>query len=325
MRRDTGFANEDDATMAELVTLFGGGGFLGRYVAQALLQRGARVRIVERDPKRAFFVKPQGGLGQTQFIAADVTKRATVERAVQGSDAVVNLVGILAGKFDAIQVEGAGIVAEAAHAAGAKALVHVSAIGADAGSDIPYARTKGEGEAAVREAFPSATIVRPSIVFGAEDNFLNRFAAMIQASPAVPIMSAGTKFQPVFVADVAKAIAAAVLAPGSFGGRTFELGGPETLTMGELVTRTAAMIGAKPAFFTLPDSLSGLIASFGFLPGAPITKDQWKMLKHDNVVTPGAEGLAALGVQPTPLGAVAPSWLVRYRRLGRFGAEQQAS
>jgi NADH dehydrogenase len=325
MRRDTGFANEDGATMAELVTLFGGGGFLGRYVAQALLQRGARVRIVERDPKRAFFVKPQGGLGQTQFIAADVTKRSTVERAVQGSDAVVNLVGILAGKFDAIQAEGARIVAEAAHAAGAKALVHVSAIGADAGSDIPYARTKGEGEAAVRAAFPSATIVRPSIVFGAEDNFINRFAGMIQASPAVPIMSAGTKFQPVFVADVAKAIAAAVLAPGSFGGRTFELGGPEILTMGELITRTAAMIGAKPAFLTLPDSLSGLIASFGFLPGAPITKDQWKMLKHDNVVTPGAESLAALGVQPTPLGAVAPSWLVRYRRLGRFGAERQAS
>jgi NADH dehydrogenase len=325
MRRDTGFANEDGATMAELVTLFGGGGFLGRYVTQALLQRGARVRIVERDPKRAFFVKPQGGLGQTQFIAADVTKRATVERAVQGSDAVVNLVGILAGKFDAIQAEGARIVAEAAHAAGAKALVHVSAIGADAGSDIPYARTKGEGEAAVRAAFPSATIVRPSIVFGAEDNFINRFAAMIQASPAVPIMSAGTRFQPVFVADVAKAIAAAVLAPGSFGGRTFELGGPEVLTMSEIITRTAAMIGAKPAFLTLPDSLSGLIASFGFLPGAPITKDQWKMLKHDNVVTPGAEGLAALGVQPTPLGAVAPSWLVRYRRLGRFGAERQAS
>jgi NADH dehydrogenase len=325
MRRDTGFANEDGATMAELVTLFGGGGFLGRYVAQALLQRGARVRIVERDPKRAFFVKPQGGLGQTQFIAADVTKRSTVERAVQGSDAVVNLVGILAGKFDAIQAEGARIVAEAAHAAGAKALVHVSAIGADAGSDIPYARTKGEGEAAVRAAFPSATIVRPSIVFGAEDNFINRFAGMIQASPAVPIMSASTKFQPVFVADVAKAIAAAVVAPGSFGGRTFELGGPEILTMGELITRTAAMIGAKPAFLTLPDSLSGLIASFGFLPGAPITKDQWKMLKHDNVVTPGAESLAALGVQPTPLGAVAPSWLVRYRRLGRFGAERQAS
>ena len=311
--------------MAELVTLFGGGGFLGRYVAQALLQRGARVRIVERDPKRAFFVKPQGGLGQTQFIAADVTKRATVERAVQDSDAVVNLVGILAGKFDAIQAEGARIVAEAALAAGAKALVHVSAIGADAGSDIPYARTKGEGEAAVRAAFPSATIVRPSIVFGAEDNFINRFAAMIQASPAVPIMSAGTRFQPVFVADVAKAIATAVLAPVSFGGRIFELGGPEVLTMSDIITRTAAMIGAKPAFLTLPDSLSGLIASFGFLPGAPITKDQWKMLKHDNVVTPGAEGLAALGVQPTPLGAVAPSWLVRYRQLGRFGAERQAS
>jgi uncharacterized protein YbjT (DUF2867 family) len=311
--------------MAQLVTLFGGGGFLGRYVAQALLQRGARVRLVGRDPKRAFFVKPQGGLGQTQFIAADVTKRQTVERAVRDSDAVINLVGIMSGDFHAIQVDGARNVAEAACGVGAKALVHVSAIGADAGSDIPYARTKAEGEKAVREAFAGATIVRPSIIFGSEDQFINRFAGMIQSAPAVPIMSAGTKFQPVFVADVAKAIATAALDPEAFGGRTFELGGPEVLSMGELIQRTAAMMGARPTFLALPDTLSGLIASFGFLPGAPITKDQWRMLKHDNVVTPGAEDLAALGVQPTPLGAVAPSWLVRYRRLGRFGAERQAS
>ncbi len=311
--------------MAELVTLFGGGGFVGRYVTQALLQRGCRVRIVERDPKRAFFLRPQGGLGQTQFIAADVTKPATVARAVDGSDAVVNLVGILAGKFDAIQVDGARHVAEAARAAGTKALIQISAIGADAGSDVPYARTKGEGEAAVREAFSGATIMRPSIVFGAEDNFVNRFAGMIQALPAVPIMGAATRFQPVFVADVAKAVAAALLAPGTFGGRIFELGGPEIIAMGDLVRRIAAMTGAKPAFIELPDAVSGLIASMGFLPGAPITRDQWKMLQHDNVVTPGAEGLAALGVQPTPLGAVAPSWLVRYRRQGRFGAERQAS
>jgi NADH dehydrogenase len=311
--------------MTLLVTLFGGGGFLGRYVAQALLQRGARVRIVERDPKRAFFVKPQGGLGQTQFIAADITKRETVERAVQGSDAVVNLVGIMRGNFAGVQVEGARNVAEAAQAAGARALVHVSAIGADAGSDIPYARTKGQGEQSVREAFPGATILRPSIVFGSEDQFVNRFASMIQAAPAVPIMSAGTRFQPVFVADVAKAIAAAVLDPQAFGGRTFELGGPEVLTMGELIRRTAAMMGATPTFIELPDGLSGLIASLGFLPGAPINKDQWRMLKHDNVVAGDAEGLAALGVQPTPLAAVAPSWLVRYRRQGRFGAERRAS
>ncbi len=311
--------------MTRLVTVFGGGGFLGRYVAQALLQRGARVRIVERDPKRAFFVKPQGGLGQTQFIAADVTKRQTVERAVQGSDAVVNLVGLLAGNLEAVHVEGARNVAEAARGAGATALVHVSAIGADAGSDIPYARTKGEGEKAVREAFETATIIRPSIIFGSEDHFINRFAAMIQSAPAVPIMSAGTKFQPVFVADVAKAIAAAALEPETYGGGTYELGGPEALTMGELIRRTAAMIGATPTFLELPDALSGLIASFGFLPGAPITKDQWRMLKHDNVVTPGAKGFQTFGVQPTPLGAVAPSWLVRYRRLGRFGAERKAS
>lgn len=310
--------------MARLVTVFGGGGFLGRYVAQALLQRGVRVRIVERDPKRAFFVKPLGGLGQTQFIAADLTKRQTVDRAVQGSDVVINLVGLLAGNLQAVHVDGARNVAEAAKAAGAGALVHVSAIGADAGSAIAYARTKGEGEAAVREAFAHATILRPSIIFGAEDHFINRFAGMIQAAPAVPIMSAGTKFQPVFVADVAKAIAAAALDADTFGGRTFELGGPEVLTMGDLIRRTAAMIGATPTFLELPDSLSGLIASFGFLPGAPITKDQWRMLKHDNVATPGAEGLAALGVQPTPLGAVAPSWLVRYRRQGRFGAVRKA-
>ncbi|HEY0315382.1 MAG TPA: complex I NDUFA9 subunit family protein, partial [Sphingomonas sp.] len=278
-----------------------------------------------RDPKRAFFVKPQGGLGQTQFIAADVTKRQTVERAVQGSDAVVNLVGLLAGNLEAVHVEGARNVAEAARGAGATALVHVSAIGADAGSDIPYARTKGEGEKAVREAFETATIIRPSIIFGSEDHFINRFAAMIQSAPAVPIMSAGTKFQPVFVADVAKAIAAAALEPETYGGGTYELGGPEALTMGELIRRTAAMIGATPTFLELPDALSGLIASFGFLPGAPITKDQWRMLKHDNVVTPGAKGFQTFGVQPTPLGAVAPSWLVRYRRLGRFGAERKAS
>ncbi|MBA2936562.1 complex I NDUFA9 subunit family protein [Sphingomonas sp. CGMCC 1.13654] len=310
--------------MTRLVTVFGGGGFLGRYVAQALLQRGARVRIVERDPKRAFFVKPLGGLGQTQFIAADVTKRQTVERAVQGSDAVINLVGIMSGDFQAVQVDGARNVADAAKAAGATAMVHVSAIGGDAASDVPYARTKGEGETAVQAAFEGATIIRPSILFGSEDEFINRFAAMIQSAPAVPIMGAGTKFQPVFVADVAKAIAEAALAPETYGGASFELGGPEVLTMGELVRRTAAMIGATPTFLDLPDALSGLIASFGFLPGAPITKDQWRMLQHDNIVTPGMQGLTALGVQPTPLGAVAPSWLVRYRRQGRFGAERKA-
>ncbi len=311
--------------MTELVTLFGGGGFLGRYVAQALLQRGARVRIVGRDPKRAFFVKPQGGLGQTQFVAADITKPDTVQRAVGGSDAVVNLVGLLSGKLHLVHVEGARHVAEAAAAAGAKALVHVSAIGADVQSPSDYGRTKAQGEIAARTAYPAATIVRPSILFGAEDEFVNRFAGMIQSAPAVPIMRPTTRFQPVFVADIAKAIANAVLDPETYAGKTFELGGPEVLTMGELVRRTAAMIGAEPTFLELPDSLSALIARFGFLPGAPITVEQWKMLKQDNVAGSGIGGLAEMGVLPTPLGAVAPSWLVRYRRMGRFGAVRKAS
>ncbi len=311
--------------MAELVTLFGGGGFLGRYVAQALLQHGVRVRIVERDPKRAFFVKPLGGLGQTQFIAADVTKPDTVRRAVQGSDAVVNLVGLLSGKLQAVHVDGARNIAEAAAAAGVKALVHVSAIGADASSPTLYARTKAEGEIAVRRAFPAATIMRPSIIFGAEDNFVNRFAGMIQSGPVVPILRAGTRFQPVFVADVAKAIASAVLDAERYAGRTFELGGPEAIAMGDLVRRTAQIIGANPIFLELPDSLGSLIARFGFLPGAPITHDQWQMLQTDNVVAQGADGLADLDVKPTAIEAVAPGWLVRYRRAGRFGAIRKAS
>jgi uncharacterized protein YbjT (DUF2867 family) len=311
--------------MAELVTLFGGAGFLGRYVAQALLQRGARVRLVDRDAKRAFFVKPQGGLGQTQFIAADVTKRNTVERAVQGSDVVINLVGLLAGKLESVHVDGARNVAEAAKAAGARALVHVSAIGADAQSSSLYGRTKAAGEQAVQAAFPAATIIRPSLLVGPEDEFVNRYAQMLQCGPVMPILRAETKFQPVFVADVAKAIADAALDPEKHGGRTYQLGGPEVFTMGELVRRIAAMIGRRPSFVELPDSLGSLIASFGFLPGAPITKDQWQMIQNDNVVTPGAESFEAFGIEATPIGAVAPGWLVRYRRAGRFGAERKAS
>jgi NADH dehydrogenase len=311
--------------MAKLVTLFGGAGFLGRYVAQALLQRGARVRLVDRDAKRAFFVKPMGGLGQTQFIAADVTKRSTVDRAVQGSDAVINLVGLLAGKLELVHVDGARNISEAAKAAGATALVHVSAIGADAGSPSLYGRTKADGEQAVHAAFADATIIRPSILVGPEDGFLNGQAQMMQHLPVMPILRGGTKFQPVFVADVAKAIAEAALDPDKHGGRVYELGGPEVFTMAELIRRVAAMIGRQPSFVELPDSVGSLIASFGFLPGAPITKDQWQMLQRDNVVTPGAETFGAFGFTPTPIGAVAPAWLVRYRRAGRFGAERKAT
>jgi NADH dehydrogenase len=301
-----------------LVTLIGGGGFVGRYVAQALLKAGARVRVAQRDPRQAYFLRPQGGLGQTQFVAVDVRKPETIARAVHGVDGVVNLVGTLAGDFAGINAAGAKNVVEACAAAGVPALVHVSAIGADAESEARYARTKGEGEAAVRAAFAGATIVRPSLVFGREDRFTNRFAAMIAKAPMVPVLRASVKFQPVFVGDVAAGIVAALADPGTFGGRTIELGGPDILSMGELLHWIAGQVRRDPAFVNVPDTVGGIIAGAGFLPGAPITRDQWMMLQHDNVVGAGTEGFAALGITPAPLAAVAPNWLVRYRRNGRF-------
>ena len=307
-----------------LVTLIGGGGFVGRYVAQALLKAGARVRIAQRDPRQAWFIKPLGGLGQTQFVAADVRKPETVARAVHGADAVVNLVGLLTGDLDGVHVAGARHVAEACAANGIAALVHVSAIGADAESPSRYGRTKGEGEAAVRAAFPNATIVRPSIMFGREDRFTNRFAAMIAKAPVVPVLRAGTRFQPAFVADVAAGIVAALADADAFGGRTLELGGPDVVTMSALLRWIAGQIGRDPAFVELPDALGSLIAGAGFLPGAPITRDQWLMLRRDNVVSEGAEGFAAFGITPRPMAAVAPSWLVRYRRNGRFAEVERA-
>ena len=309
----------------KLVTLIGGGGFLGRYIAQDLLAAGARVRIAQRDPLAAYFLKPLGGLGQTQFLAADIRKPASIARAVAGADAVINLVGILKGDFRRIQAAGAQIVAEAAAQAGVGALVHVSAIGADAASPSRYGRTKGEGEAAVHAAFPSATIIRPSIIFGREDGFINRFAAMIAGPlPIVPVLRAGAKFQPVFVGDVAAAIGAALADPATAQGKTFEFGGPDVITMGELVRWIARAIGRSPTIVELPDLVGSLIALGGFLPGAPITRDQWRMLQVDNVVGAGAATLADLGVAPTPLDSVAPGWLVRYRRHGRFTAATAA-
>jgi len=308
----------------KLVTVIGGGGFLGRYVAQALMARGARVRIAQRDPRAAWFMKSLGSLGQMQFVGADVTRPETIAHAVAGSDAVVNLVGILSGDFARVHVTGARVVAEAVRAAGIETLVHISAIGADPASDSAYGRSKGEGEAAVREAFPQATILRPSIVFGREDQFLNRFAGMIASAPLVPVLRAQTRFQPVFVGDVAEAVATAIADPELAAGRTFELGGPDVLTMGALLRWIAQAIGRKPTFLELPDAIGGLIAMGGALPGAPITQDQWRMLQHDNVLGSAAVGFADLKISPTPLAAVAPTWLVRYRRNGRFGARAAA-
>jgi uncharacterized protein YbjT (DUF2867 family) len=301
----------------KLVTVIGGGGFVGRYVVQALLRGGARVRVAQRDPRQAWFLRPLGGLGQTQFVGADVTRPDTIANAVAGADAVVNLVGVLQGRFDAIHVTGAQTVARAAQAAGTDALVHMSAIGADPHATSNYGRSKGEGEAAVRDAFPAAMIVRPSIVFGREDAFINRFAGMIEKAPVVPVVRAGTKFQPVFVGDVGDAVAA--LLAGRHAGETVELGGPDIMSMGEIIRWIASTIGRAPTIVELPDAIGALVARAGFVPGAPITWDQWLMLQRDNVVAAGARGLADLGVDATPLAAVAPEWLVRFRRQGRFG------
>lgn len=303
-----------------LVTIFGGGGFVGRYVAQALLAQGARVRVAQRDIATANNIKPLGNLGQVQLIAADVRKPASVGRAVEGADAVVNLVGSFA-NMDAVQNIGAGNIAKAAAQAGVGSLVHISAIGADVQSDADYGRSKAAGEAAVRAAFPAATILRPSIVFGREDQFVNRFAGLIRMLPVVPVIGAETKFQPVFVGDVAKAVVAAL---GRSGGETFELGGPDIYSMIQLNHWIAKAIGHDKTFIAVPDFAAELLAKgTGWLPGAPITTDQLKMLARDNVVT-GTDGLATLAVIPTPLDVVAHDWLNIYRKHGRFGQQAAA-
>jgi len=308
-----------------LICIFGGGGFVGRYVAQALLERGARLRIAERNIKNAMHIKPLSNLGQTQFVSADVTRGDSVTRAVRGCDAVVNLVGVLKGDFERVHVEGARNVAEAAAAAGCRSLLHLSAIGADSDSPSRYGRSKGDGEKAVLQAFPDAIILRPSIIFGREDQFINRFAGMIAMLPVVPIIGGDTRFQPIFVGDVADVAARALSQPELYAGQTFELGGPEILSMGDINRRIARMTGRDRTFVDVPDVAASLMARvLGPLPGAPITADQYRMLQKDNVVATGAKGIDAFGVSPTPLAAVAPGWMEKYTPHGRFGASVKA-
>lgn len=304
----------------ELVTVFGGGGFLGRYVVPALLRNGARVRVAERRVRNSWYLKAQANLGQISWTAADITRPETLAHAVEGCSAVVNLVGSFA-DMDAIQHRGAGHVAAAAARAGARAMVHLSAIGADRDSASLYGRSKGQGEDAVRAALPSATILRPSVVFGREDAFINRFAGLIRMMPVVPVIGGKTRFQPVFAGDVARAVVHALGAPAAAGGAIFELGGPQVLTMREINEWIAARIGRDRTFVDVPDAVAGVLArATGWLPGAPITHDQWLMLQKDNVVAAGAAGLEALSIEPVPMDAVAAGWLVKYRKHGRFGA-----
>ena len=307
-----------------LVTVFGGGGFIGRYVVQHLVKSGWRIRIAEREPKRAHFLQPLGWVGQFQFVPADIRKRESVERAVAGASAVINLVGILKGDFLGFHVDGARNVAEAAAAAGARSLVHVSAIGASPDSNSRYGRSKGEGEAAVRAALPGATIVRPSVVFGPEDNFTNRFASMARRLPVLPVIGPNAQFQPVYVAGLGRAISAAALDPDQHGGKTYELAGPHVVTMAELNRMICEVTGrAGKMMVPVPDGIAGMIASLtGWMPGAPITSDQWKMLQRPNVASGELPGFDAFGIRPEPLGALAETWLMPYRKGGRFAVKQ---
>jgi len=305
-----------------LVTVIGGGGFIGRYVCETLFKTGIRVRVAERHPRRAYFLQPLAAIGQLDLVKADVRNRDSVARAVDGASAVINLVGTLKGDFEALQAEGAGIVAEEARRAGAAALVHVSAIGADPASKSRYGASKGHGEALVRAAFGKATIIRPSLVFGPEDHLTNRFATLMSRLPLYPVIAPRTRFQPVYVRDLARAIAAAALDPGAHAGKTYEVAGPDILTMRQLTERIAAMAGLSPSLFDMPDIGAEALSYLGFLPGAPLTRDQWLMLGQDNVAGKKAPGLSAFGIEPTPLAAVAPEWLARFREGGRFARHE---
>ena len=295
----------------ELVTVFGGDGFIGRYVCEFLLRSGARIRIASRNPRRSFFIQPLGQVGQFGFVKADLRNADSVEHAVRGASAVINLVGVFGKQMQGLHVDGARHVAEAARKAGADALVQVSAINADPASESNYGRTKGEGEAAVRKAFKNATIIRPSLVFGPEDDLTNRFAGMARL-PFLPVIAANSRFQPVYVRDLGKAIALAALDPGKHGGKTYEIGGPQVMSMVELHRAILALTGQKPEVVELPNIAGTLMSKLGWLPGAPLTRDQWLMLQRGSVPSGKHPGLEAFGIKPTPLAAVGGEWLGLY-------------
>jgi uncharacterized protein YbjT (DUF2867 family) len=309
-----------------LVTVFGGSGFVGRYVVQALAKTGCRVRVAVRRPDLALFLQPLGGLGQIHAVQANLRYENSIRHAVEGADGVVNLVAILqqSGKqtFRAIQGVGAGLVARAAREAGAKSFVHISAIGANRLSPSAYARTKAEGEDLVRRAFPAAVILRPSIVFGPEDQFFNRFAAMARISPIMPLIGGKTRFQPVFVGDVAQAVLAG-LDGHAKPAVTYELGGPRVYTFRELLDLIADWTEHHRPYFPIPFWLAKLQGFFlQVLPNAPLTLDQVRQLQIDNVVSKEAENeartLSALGITPRAVEGIVPSYLVRFRPKGEF-------
>ncbi len=315
--------------MQGLITVVGGSGFVGRYVVQQLAASGARVRIAVRRPNAAMFLKPLGQPGQIQLMAADIQDERQCAAAMNGADGAINLVGILAEgggrSFKGIQAEGAGTVARTAAGAGVRTLVHVSAIGADAASPSAYGRSKAEGEAAVHAAFPAATILRPSLIFGAEDGFTNRFAGLARMAPVMPVVCGDTRFQPVHVVDVARAVVMSLAEPQRFGAQIFELGGPTIYTLRQLIAWIMATIRAEKPLIEVPAPIARLLGRAGdILPGLPMTTDQYRMLGRDNIVGAGVPGLEAFGIRPAPIESIAPAWLERYRRFGRFNDEAKA-
>lgn len=313
-----------------LVTVFGGSGFVGRYVVRALARAGWRVRVACRRPDLAGHVLPMGSVGQVQPVQANLRYPNSVRRAVEGADAIVNCVGILAPSgaqtFSRVHVAGVQAIADAAVEAGIDQVVHVSAIGADEGSSSTYAKTKGAGEAALLAAVPGAVILRPSIIFGPEDEFFNRFAAMAQVSPVLPLIGGGgTKFQPVFVGDVAAAAAQAVEGRAQ-AGTIYELGGPEVASFRELMDRTLAYAQRRRGYIPLPFIVAKFMALLTWpLPNSvrPFTYDQVRLLQQDTVVSDEAIGeqrtLAGLGIdQPATIDAVVPAYLERFSPKGQY-------
>jgi NADH dehydrogenase len=316
--------------MQNLVTVFGGSGFIGAQAVRQLARLGWRIRVAVRQPNLAYAMRLHGDVGQIDVVQANVRNEPTVRRALEGATASLNLASVLyeSGRqgFQALNVMGARNIATAARAEGVSRLVQVSAIGADLNSPAKYGRTKAEGEVAVREVYPDAVIVRPSIVFGPEDNFFNRFAHMATLSPVLPLIGGGkTRIQPVFVGDVGKALARALTSPEA-AGQTYELAGPADFSFRQLMEIMLQVIERRrillPAPFAAAELLGGLgdLASFAIAP--PITSDQVRMLRTDNVASGQYPGLEALGITPTTLEAVLPTYLYRYRRGGQYADQE---
>ncbi|MEQ8440809.1 MAG: complex I NDUFA9 subunit family protein [Alphaproteobacteria bacterium] len=312
---------------SELVTVFGGTGFIGRQVVRELARRGCRVRVAVRDPEEALPLKPAGDVGQITPVQANIRHDGSVRAAVEGADAVVNLVGILyegeTQKFETVHSMGAGRVAKAAREAGISRLVHMSALGASPESTAAYARSKAAGEAAVRAEVPEAVIVRPSVVFGPQDDFFNRFASLMRFAPVLPLIGGGeTKFQPVYVGDVADAIVASLFDPAQKG-RTFELGGPTVYSFKQLMELTMAETGRHVGLVPVPWELARIKAFFlEMLPVPPLTRDQVELMKTDNVCSGDLPGLSDLGIAATAAEVILPSYLDIYRKGGRYSPAQ---